>query len=203
MKSNDGKTWTHKLTTNHNFQTSFYFLAQWSQNQMHRIVGCHWKQRIHLCCSEIDLINVSIERMWHNHWIQMCLVAALGRSLCQLILFCFVFLPLSLSQNDCHFTFTCSSLSVLLIGLGSGLCPLPTFSWFNFLLGHDYIWSVLPPSDTALAEHYHHASCPCQYRTYSKDDKTYSHKEEVILVSQSWMALSSQPKAQIWETLAL
>ncbi|KAL0200085.1 hypothetical protein M9458_003272, partial [Cirrhinus mrigala] len=61
--------------------------------------------------------------------------------------------------------------------------PLPNLSCFNFLHGHVNIWSVLPPSDTALTEHYHHAGCPCQYCPYSKDDKTNGHKEQVVLVS--------------------
>ncbi len=127
--------------------------------------------------------------------------SAFGRSPCLLLM---IVISLSLSQNDCHLTFCHNSLPALLIGLDSGLCsgvsqvfPLPTLSCFNFLLGHINIWSVTPPSDAALAEHYHRTSCPHQHCTYSKDDETNGHKEQVVLVSQSWMALSSQPKAQL------
>ncbi|CAM4596583.1 unnamed protein product [Leuciscus chuanchicus] len=62
-------------------------------------------------------------------------------------------------------------------------------------------FASLPPSDTALAEHYHHAGDPSQYNAYSKNDKTNGHKEQVVLVTQSWMAMSSQPKAQLREML--
>ena len=43
-------TFTHKLTTKHNFQTPSLFLAQPLWNGTHRIVGYQRQRRIHLCC---------------------------------------------------------------------------------------------------------------------------------------------------------
>ncbi len=50
QKDSQKYTFTHKLTTKHNFQVPSLFLAQPSRNGTHRIVGYQRQRRIHLCC---------------------------------------------------------------------------------------------------------------------------------------------------------
>lgn len=51
------RSFIYKLITNHRFQVpSLFFLAQRLQNWMHRIVGNHRQQSIHLCCLWKSLI---------------------------------------------------------------------------------------------------------------------------------------------------
>lgn len=176
------------------FRRHFIFLALLSRNRTHRNPADE---------------GISVERMWYNSDVPWCLPFLLllqlsHTALCQL--------AHNHEQNNCHLTF-CHNVpsqhslqdgTQVYASSGISQVPLTTFpcyATFIFPFVRFNIWSSLPPSDTALAEHYHHAGDPSQYNAYSKNDKTNRHKEQVVLVTQSWMAMSSQPKAQLREML--
>lgn len=73
-------------TTERFLSLILFFRLSW--NQTYRIVEYHMRQRIHLCCLQKS-IWLSVDRMWHDHRIRMCLYLSLG--CCGWLLYCYVF----------------------------------------------------------------------------------------------------------------